>query len=226
MFVRAVASVVGSALLAGCSVVGVRAGTEQPRYSIVETLGEDVEVRSYGPRVAAEVTVNRTSRSANENSAFGVLAGYIFGNNTARTEVAMTSPVETRTQSEKIAMTSPVETASSDAGMTMRFFLPAAYSVESAPKPNNRSVRIVEVPSETVATLRFSGLRSTSNVNTHKRDLLARLEQSEWQPIGEPSAYFYDPPWTVPALRRNEIAIPVEKRAGQRQRPSVSSTNS
>jgi hypothetical protein len=214
MFVRAVASVVSSALLAGCSVVGVRAGTEQPKYSVVEALGEDVEVRTYGPRVAAEVTVQRTSRSANENAAFGMLAGYIFGNNTSRTEVAMTSPVETRTTSEKIAMTSPVETASSDAGMTMRFFLPADYSVDSAPTPNNASVRILDVPPETVATLRFSGLRSTANVATYKSDLMARLKNSHWQPIGEPSAYFYDPPWTVPALRRNEIVVPVERREG------------
>jgi len=213
MFVRTLTSVVGSALLAGCSIVGVRAGTEQPKYTVVETIGEGVEVRSYTPRVAAEVSVQRRSRSANENSAFSLLAGYIFGNNTSRTEVAMTSPVETRTQSEKIAITSPVETASSDDGMTMRFFLPASYTVESAPKPNNRSVRIVAVPPETVATLRFTGLRSTSNVTQHKRDLLAQLEGSPWQPVGEPSAYFYDPPWTVPALRRNEVVIPVERRA-------------
>lgn len=212
MLIRSIASVVGSALLAGCSVVGVRAGTEQPQYDVIDRVGSSVEVRQYGERVAAEVTVQRGGRGANENSAFGALAGYIFGKNRAKTEIAMTSPVETRSQSQKIAMTSPVETAQSTNGMTMRFFLPSSLTLESAPEPVNQNVRIVQVPSETVATLRFSGLRTSANVAAHTSELLEYLESSKWAPVGAPAAYFYDPPWTVPSLRRNEVVVSVSPR--------------
>ncbi|MEQ9112212.1 MAG: heme-binding protein [Rhodospirillaceae bacterium] len=220
MLMRSLISLAGSALLAGCSVVGVRSGTEQPRYDVVERLSEEVEVRQYGERLAAEVTVARGGRSSNENSAFGALAGYIFGKNTARSEVVpekvtRTSPVETRSnQSEKIAMTSPVETTTRGSEMTMRFFLPSAYTLESAPVPSNPKVSVVPVPPETLATLQFKGMRTTNNVETHKAELLKQLSATDWAPVGEPVAYFYDPPWTVPTLRRNEIAVKVEKRAG------------
>lgn len=216
MFLRKLATVVGSTLLAGCSVVGVRSGTEQPKYDLVERIGESVEVRHYGERVAAQVTVNRGRRSSNENAAFGALAGYIFGKNKAQSDIAMTAPVQTAVsrQSEKIAMTSPVSTSTTADSMTMRFFLPAAYTVESAPEPLNPNVNVVTVEPETIASLRFTGLRSSANVATHTAELLDHLADTQWAPVGEPSAFFYDPPWTVPTLRRNEIVVRVEKREG------------
>lgn len=217
--IRSLTSIAGSALLAGCSIVGVRTGTEQPKYDIVERIEEGVEIRRYGDRLAAEVTVSRGRRGANENSAFGALAGYIFGKNRASTEIAMTSPVETRSgsqenKSEKIAMTAPVETAGTGNTMTMRFFLPSSYTIDTVPEPMNPDVNIVPVSPETIATLGFSGLRTSANVESHKAELLRRLNDSIWLPVGEPVAYFYDPPWTVPTLRRNEIAVTVEKREG------------
>ncbi len=212
MLLRSAVSIVGSAVLAGCSVVGVRAGTEQPSYDVIANVNSAVEIRQYGNRVAIETTVDRGSRSANENSAFGALAGYIFGKNRSQSEIAMTSPVEMRAPSEKIAMTAPVESKTTDDSMTMRFFLPSGYTKESAPTPLNPNVKLIDVPPETVATLRFTGLRSTGNVASHTTELLNALEDSPWQPVGEPTAYFYDPPWTVPTLRRNEVAVPV---AGQ-----------
>lgn len=216
MFLRTVASVIGSTLLAGCSVVGVRSGTEQPKYDVVERIGEGVEVRQYGERIAAQVTVRRGGRSSNENAAFGALAGYIFGKNKAQSDIAMTTPVQTAVpgQSEKIAMTSPVATSTNDGSMTMRFFLPAAYTVDSAPEPLNPNVSVVTVEPETIASLRFTGLRSSANVATHTADLLEYLRDTQWAPVGAPSAFFYDPPWTVPTLRRNEIVVRVEKRDG------------
>ncbi|MDG2242203.1 MAG: heme-binding protein [Rhodospirillaceae bacterium] len=210
MLSRSFVSLLGSTLLAGCSVVGVRAGTEQPKYEVLARPAEAVEVRQYGNRIAAEVTVNRGRRGANENAAFGALASYIFGKNQSRTAIAMTSPVESRT-SEKIAMTAPVETASTGQSMTMRFYLPSEYTLDEVPKPLNPNVEIIPISSETIATLKFSGLRSSTNVATHTAQLLDRLDGTRWAITGEPVAYFYDPPWTVPTLRRNEIAVTVEK---------------
>ena len=209
MLLRSAVSIFGSAVLAGCSVVGVRAGTEQPSYDVVSVVNDTVEIRQYGNRVAIQTTVNRARRSVNENSAFDALAGYIFGKNRSQSKIAMTSPVEMRAGSEKIAMTAPVERKTSGYGMTMRFFLPSGYTTDSAPLPLNPSVSVIDVPPETIAALRFSGRRSTGNVAGHTAQLMNALEGSPWQPAGEPTAFFYDPPWTVPTLRRNEVAVTV-----------------
>ncbi|MGC8478240.1 MAG: SOUL family heme-binding protein, partial [Acetobacteraceae bacterium] len=82
-------------LLGGCSVVGIRAATPQPRYRVIGHLGP-VELRQYGPRLAAETTV-RGSEIEARSKGFRRLAGYIFGANTnaggAGSEIAMTAPV-------------------------------------------------------------------------------------------------------------------------------------
>lgn len=203
-----------SLLLTGCSVIGIRSGTEQPDYLVVEQLGDDVEVRRYGPRVYAETVVEGDADAEESRSAaFRILAAYIFGANRGGDEIAMTAPVEARDRSEKIAMTAPVETApaSEGGGYAMRFFLPAGYSLKTAPEPTDSRVRLGRLPEQTMAVLRFSGDRGEDRVAEMKARLLARLDDSEWRPTGMPVAYFYDPPWTIPFLRRNEVAVPVTR---------------
>ena len=124
----------------------------------------------------------------------------------------MTTPVEAASRSTKIAMTTPVQAASATGSYQMRFFLPPGYDAKSAPVPNNSSVRLVDLPEETMATLRFSGSRNDDAVDLYKAKLLANLERSEWKAIAEPVALFYDPPWTLPPLRRNEVAVLVARR--------------
>ena len=70
---------------------------------------------------------------------------------------------------------------------------------------------VPSVPAQTMAVLRFSGTTRESAVDAKKRDLMRALEAaSDWRATGPVRAYFYDPPWTLPFLRRNEIMIPVE----------------
>ncbi len=211
---RFVSPLLLSLLLTGCSVVGIRSDTEQPNYVVVEQLDDDVEVRRYGPRVYAETVVEDDAGAEESRSAaFRILADYIFGANRGEDEIAMTAPVETRDRGDKIAMTAPVETAPADegGGYAMRFFLPAGYSLESAPEPTDSRVRLGRLPEQTMAVLRFSGGRGEERVAEKKARLLARLETTSWRPTGEPVAYLYDPPWTIPFLRRNEVAVPVTK---------------
>ncbi len=205
-------TVVGSVLLAGCSVVGVRAGTDEPKYTLVATLESGVQVRTYAARTAAETTVSARGGSSNEGRAFSLLANYIFGGNKGSTSIAMTTPVEAASRSTKIAMTTPVQAASAEGSYQMRFFLPPGYTAKSAPVPNDSRVQLVDLPEETMATLRFSGSRADDAVDVYKAQLLANLERSQWKPMGEPVALFYDPPWTLPPLRRNEIAVTVARR--------------
>jgi hypothetical protein len=208
---RWVPILVGSAVIAGLSTVGVRAATEQPTYDVITRIG-DVEIRRYGPRVAAETTLAGTTGDTAEGTAFERLAGYIFGNNAPRTRIAMTAPVATEV-GEKIAMAAPVATQQSAASYTMRFFLPASVELSQAPQPLDPAVRIVAVPGETMAVLRFTGSRRDTAVAQARRDLMAVLAGQHWHVTGTPMAFFYDPPWTPAFLRRNEVAVPVVARA-------------
>jgi hypothetical protein len=208
---RVLASVVAVVLVSGCSIFGVRSGYEQPPYTVLERIEDRVEVRRYERRVAIETTVEAGSAEAGRNQAFRRLFDYISGANQGQAEVAMTTPVEVDAEAEKIAMTVPVETAAAveDGRYTMRFFLPSAYTVATAPAPTNPTVRIVELPEVRVAVLRFSGSRDRANLERRQAELLRALKQSDWRPAGTPTSLFYDPPWTLPFLRRNEVTIPV-----------------
>ena len=207
---RALASAAGLVLLSGCSVFGVRSGYEQPAYTVLERIGESVEIRRYGPRLAAEATVAAGDAEAGRNEAFKILFDYISGANQGQSKVAMTTPVEVGSEAQKIAMTVPVETSASNHGRyTMRFFLPGSYTKATAPEPTDARVQLIEVPAANVAVLRFSGSRDEATVATRKAELVKTLAASAWSATGTPTALFYDPPWTLPFLRRNEVAVAV-----------------
>jgi hypothetical protein len=198
-----------AAVSSACTVVGVRDGTEEPAYSVVG-LVNGAEVRRYGPRLAAEVTVAGDEAAA-RNAGFRPLAAYIFGANEGRAKVAMTVPV-VQARGERIAMTAPVAQERAEGGWTIRFFMPSGYTEETLPKPTDPRVRIVPVPGETVAVLRFRGAPGPEEVAAQQARLLSALATGPWAPAGEPEAWFYDPPWTIPALRRNEVVVRVTPR--------------
>jgi hypothetical protein len=203
-------SIVCALLLTACSVFGVRSGTEQASYTVVARLDDNAEIRRYPPQLVAEATVAAPDESSGRNKAFRILFDYISGANRSQQKVAMTVPVETAGGPEKIAMTVPVETTAQAAGpYVMRFFLPAEYTPETAPEPTDPTVRIIEIPERTIAVLRFSGSRGSDNVARHMSELDGVLERSGWRVAGEPTTLFYDPPWTISFLRRNEVAVPV-----------------
>ena len=204
--------VVGAALMTtACSTVGVRSGTEEPAYQSVATVGA-IDIRLYGERIAAQTVVTGNSDTA-RNQGFRRLAGYIFGGNAQRASIAMTAPVSQAGTggSQTIAMTAPVaQTPSGVDRWTVQFFMPAAYAMAELPIPNDPTVELVVVPAETYAVVRFSGVGSVRAVETHKAQLLAGLAGSGWTVRGEPVVWFYDPPWTLPPMRRNEVAVRVE----------------
>lgn len=206
------ATLLGGLLLGACSAFGIRGGTEEPRYSVAGRVG-DVEIRRYAPRLAAETTVGGDAYDA-RGEGFRRLAGYIFGGNQKRARIDMTAPVAqagagANAGGERIAMTAPVAQAPGDGGWVIRFFLPAALS--DPPAPNDARVRVVPVPEQTMAVLRFSGTAGEDVVASRRAALLAALSGTAWHPAGEPVTWFYDPPWTLPPLRRNEVAVPVTR---------------
>lgn len=197
------------------SVVGVRAGTEEPRHTVEQAVN-GLQIRRYDPRIAAETVVADTEEGA-RNRGFRRLAGYIFGANHANFKIAMTAPVgQQRGQAgagERIAMTAPVsQEAGSEGDWVIRFFMPAKWTLDTLPAPNDETVKLVTVPAETFAVLRFTGDRGPGAIASHTDELLRLLDDTEFRQAGPPVAWFYDPPWTVPWLRRNEVAVPVTKR--------------
>jgi hypothetical protein len=93
----------------------------------------------------------------------------------------------------------------------MRFYLPASFDIETAPEPTDPEVRLVELPSETLAVRRFSWWTTDRRVERQTARLRSDLDgTAEFRPAGEPTLLRYDPPWTPPFLRTNEVAVAVE----------------
>ena len=186
-----VRTVVGQLVESMLSVAGIRVGTEEPSYT-ARPLIDGVEIRRYGPRIAAETTVAAAEEAA-RSAGFRRLAGYIFGGNHQDRRIAMTAPVA---QSE---------------GWIIRFFMPATWTMDSLPTPDDQRVRLITLPAESVAVLRFTGDRGPDAIAARTNQLLETLRAIGFQPVGEPTTWLYDPPWTISFRRRNEIAIPVDE---------------
>lgn len=170
---------------------------EQPRYTVVAELPRGVEIRDYAPRMAVE-----TDGAARDGAAFERLFRYITGHNKASAMIAMTTPVAT--SGAKIAMTVPVQQNPSG---TMRFFLPGSVAKAGPPIPDDPQVKIVTIPGETVAALRFSGSLSPESIAKQEQILDDVLRQNGRKTEGASYVLGYDPPFTIPFLRRNEVAV-------------------
>jgi hypothetical protein len=183
------------------SVLGVRVGTEEPPHS-VKKLADGVELRTYQTRVAAETTVTASEEGA-RSAGFRRLAAYIFGANHGDTRID--NPGSTQ-----IAMTAPVaQSAGPGDDWIIRFYMPSKWTMGDLPSPDDDRVRLVNVPPEKVAVLRFSGNRDAQAVACRTEQLRNTLSAYGFDAIGETVAWFYDPPWTLSFLRRNEVAVPV-----------------
>lgn len=194
--------VIGGVLL---NLIGIRTA-EEPTFAILTRLSPEAEIRLYAPRLAAETAMADGSEAAT-NAAFRRLAGYIFGDNGAKSDIAMTAPVET---SPEIAMTAPVETAAREGQPIMRFFLPAALTRDTVPVPHDPAVILTPLPAQKLAVLRFSGGTGAKRVAGKAAELRALLGRQGVQTTAPVRLYRYDPPMTPPFLRRNEVAISLD----------------
>lgn len=180
---------------------------EQPKYIVIESFS-NIEIRDYSPMIVAEVEVSGEREDA-ASEGFRLLASYIFGDNTTQDKIAMTAPV-TQKASEKIAMTAPVTQESSGDKWKVRFTMPSSYSMETLPKPNNSAVKLIPTEGKRFIVIRFSGLASEKNLLEYQQKLLDFIAAKKLQSISKPIYAFYNPPWTLPPLRRNEIMIEIK----------------
>eukprot|EP01038_Epipyxis_sp_PR26KG_P008643 gene8643-11683_t len=144
----------------------------------------------------SDITIDSTSDSIAMDplvtgESFNKLAGYIFGSSSS---------------SEKISMTVPVIMGNGK----MSFVLPKNYTIETAPVPTSSDVIIESITSELIATREFSGIATETESNRQK----AKLEDSLINQgiVYDPNSfkvYQYNPPYTLPWVRRNEVSFKI-----------------
>ena len=162
---------------------------EEPVYQVEKAWeAEQIEIRAYAPRVMAV-----TGMTEDSDSGFRVLAGYIFGGNAAEQKIAMTAPVQQSMAGEK----------------EMAFMIPAEYALEDLPEPEDQRVSFREAPAYTAAVIQFSGWASADKADENWQQLRQFLIAEGIDITGEPTLNQYNPPWTLPFMRRNEIIVPV-----------------
>ncbi len=185
--------------------LAVVASAEKPAYAVV--IGEGAyEIRDYPAMIVAEVRVQGDRQTAVGNG-FRPLAAYIFASEREGDTIAMTAPV-TQKPREKIAMTAPVTQSpaqGSEREWTVRFIMPAEYTMETLPQPANGDVQLIEIPPRRVAAIRFSGYPSDELFSGKEADLRLWLEGRSLVPLGEPTYAYYNDPFTPGFLRRNEV---------------------
>ena len=186
----------------------IMSNVEQAKYTVTQKEG-NIEIRDYAPAIVAETSVDGPRDKA-IGEGFKLIADYIFGNNTAKTKVAMTAPV-TQQANEKIPMTAPVlQQGSGNGPWHVRFVMPSSYTMDSLPKPNNPAVTLKRVEGRRMAAIRFSGMASESNLSRHAASLDDFVKSRHLKTRGMQTYAFYNPPWTLPFLRRNEIMVEIE----------------
>jgi len=200
-------SVLTTFFLAGCSVLGIRSA-EEPNYQVLNDFGH-IQIRQYPALVIAQTEVNADYQNSSRE-AFQRLAGYIFGNNKKKQKIAMTAPVIQEQQAETMAMTAPVIQQKSGPAWLMAFVLPKGYSVSTAPVPLDPAVIIKEITNKQVAVIQYSGRLSELRIEEKSKELKNWLTKRGYQAISPSRSAAYDPPWTLPFLRRNEVHIDIE----------------
>ncbi len=192
----------------GVSVLTER-GVKEPSY-VLERAMNGYEIRRYEPYLVAEVEVPATTEDP-LGVGFRTLFKYIDGANKGRRKIDMTSPVlRQEPKANKIPMTKPVFGRKEQGATKVGFVLPEGFTLETAPLPESQDVRIRETPARRVAVITFSGYATKTLMDEKRKELSSLLNRDGLQPVGAYLMAYYNPPWTPPFMRRNEVMVAIE----------------
>ncbi len=203
----------GLAIAAGAAIWASTVGrrVEQPSYDL-EGRDADFEIRRYPGRIVAETRVAGAWRRAG-NEGFRRLISYIKGANRRGEGVAMTAPVAQRSAGERIAMTAPVGQHREAGAWTVSFTMPSARTIATLPAPTDARISLRELPARRVAVVRFRGRWSEAEFERRAAALARWAGDHGLVVASTPEVNRYDPPWTPPFLRRNEVWLEVTEKA-------------
>ncbi len=205
------------AILAACSPSAEEAGKykgyELPPYKVISSQ-EAFEIREYAPQLVAEVTTTGDRDDA-VGDGFKILAGYIFGDNSPKEKIAMTTPVTqlqeiNQEKGVTIAMTSPVTQIPDGKKWRVRFGMPKKHTMETLPKAQNENIRFLTTLPQKMAVIKFTGRMNDDTIADHRKKLEAWVKSQELTVVGIPQISYYDDPFTFPWNRRNEVQIEIK----------------
>jgi len=121
----------------------------------------------------------------------------------------MTAPVEMEPASEKIDMTTPIITEGNNNKWIVSFIMPNTFTLKTLPKPNNNQIKIIGLPKEKYAVIVFSGLVRESSYQEKENLLNKFIKEKNLTTTSKIKIARYNPPWTLPFFRRNELMIKI-----------------
>lgn len=166
---------------------------DRPKYLLLEKW-DNFEIRRYEPRIVAETMIQAGFEEAMQEG-FNILAAYIFGQNATKTKIAMTAPVEQKADTENWKIT---------------FSMPATYQLEELPLPKDSRIALKQLEAETRAAYLFSGFCTEKKTEHNTKLLLKLLEEHGYISVGSCILARYDPPWTLPCFRHNELLFVIQ----------------
>ena len=198
--------------MSACSIFG-RSGVDIADCEMLKKDGQ-IEIRRYNELVLVSTSMN--GNMENDGDAFNKLFRYISGANQDATKIEMTAPVFMNpgaSTGKNIEMTAPMlKSQSKNSGdWTMSFVLPTSFKYESAPRPTDPEVSLNKVNDLVVASIKFSGLLRFDNSQKHRQELESWIADNGYKTTGPYITAGYNPPWTLPHFRRNEVIIPIAK---------------
>lgn len=191
---RAAGWVAGGVTLVGVGLVRwqlQRWFTDEPAYTVENRIGE-LEIRRYAPRVEAHTRFATLDFDTVRKQGFRRLASYIFGGNRGETKIAMTTPVTITPRA---------------ATHTMAFTMPPERTLDSLPRPDDSRIELFEIPVRRFAVLSYRGAYDSKTFEQHATRILELVAHAGLTTRGEPIFAGFDPPWTLPKLRRAEVWI-------------------
>ena len=166
----------------------VTMATEEVKFDIVYK-NEVYEIRKYSERLVAQAINDK------DNGTFRKLFNYISGDNNSSKKIEMTTPV---TQIKKNNMS------------FMQFYLPAEFNKNTTPIPTNSDVEITLMKEGYFAAITYSGRSSDKNFIKYSKILREKLLEDKILINGFAIKATYNPPWTLPLFRRNEVMFNIK----------------
>ena len=169
--------------------------TPEPNFTLLQKT-PPFEIRLYPTLTVAEVTLTGGQKNTLRNG-FRYLFKYIVGHNTKQQKIPMTAPVV------------HFRTPHDDQRWVTRFILPSNFTLSEAPTPSNKPVKLAELKPTKYAVIKFSGFSWFFRFQQKKQDLKIFCSNHNIKTLTTPIYAYYNAPWTLPWLRRNEVMLPI-----------------